>query len=122
MKLIYAIQHDVTKRIYVGSTGSQMRIAHHMAAIKSGRHSVQLINEDCENHGFKFTTYMLEMIPDDLASSREHYWMNYFDTANPDHGYNYKDYFARKHDISSFPIYSDDIWRGILMSHIEGDA
>lgn len=116
MKLIYAIQHNKTRRIYVGCTGTAGRISSHLSSAKNLKHHVPLINEDTEKHGFDFTVYVLEIIQPRYeweARDAERKWMHYFSTCDPTCGYNYLDKLAEKRSIDSFPIYSEESWRTI---------
>lgn len=113
MKLIYAIQHNVTKRIYVGCTETTGRIRSHFVTARRKKHIVPLVNEDCEKYGFNFTAYMLEVVPDENgkdAYAAEQKWMHYFNTGDPKYGYNYRDKKAMKKPIDSFPVYTDIEW------------
>lgn len=92
--LIYAFQHNVTKRIYVGCTGNMGRIPTHLSAAKRFKHPIPLVNEDCKNYGLDFSVYMLEVIPckyPNEAFDAEKKWMHYFNTGDPEYGYNYLD-------------------------------
>lgn len=116
MKLIYAIQHNVTKRIYIGCTGKAGRVQSHLLSLKGHRHKNELMQKDCDDFGHNFSAYILEVVPDGIGSESEQKWMHYFDTGNPEHGYNYKDHKAKKKSINEFPAYTYDGWLGKLHS------
>lgn len=112
--LVYAFQHNVTKRIYVGCTGNTGRIRAHFSKAKNLKHHVPLVNSDCENYGFNFTAYALEIISCERANETydaEKKWMHYFNTGDPECGYNYLDKKAQKRSIDSFPIYDEVEWK-----------
>ena len=58
---IYALQHNATGKIYVGiTTDLKVRILAHLSALRSGRHSNEALQTDCEQNGVDITTYLLE--------------------------------------------------------------
>lgn len=116
MRLIYAIQHNKTKRIYVGCTGRTGRIGDHFTSLKNGYHIVPLMQEDSDKYGFDFTAYVLEIANVDWWNS-ERKWMQYFGTGDERYGYNYRDPKAksenvidRRDELHRFQRYDDDSW------------
>lgn len=114
MKIIYAIQHNKTKRIYVGNTGRPGRIEKHFSLLRNGKHDNELMQEDYEKYGNDYTTYILEVVLDGTETRRERHWMQYFNTHNPEYGYNYKDSLANKPEITDYPEYSDEKIRFLM--------
>ena len=111
MRLIYAIQHNSTKRIYVGCTSNCSRVPNHLKLLKAGTHPVPLMQEDCNKYGHNYSVYMLQVVEDGIASEEERKWMHYFNTGNPEYGYNYLDKKASKRSIDSFPKYTEEEWK-----------
>ena len=103
-KVVYAMRHNKTKRIYIGSSERVCwRINDHLKALRNGRHTNELMQKDFDEFGEDYSFYSLDVIPLQDFSDREYYWMMYFETYNKDKGYNYKDQTSRKTDIEKFP-------------------
>ena len=116
MMLVYALQHNKTKRIYVGCTERVGRIDRHLSSLKSGKHKVELMQRDCDENGLDFTAYTLEIV-DGVGWDAEKKWMQYFCTGDERYGYNYKDVKAtcenpvdRRNELIGFPIYNESAW------------
>ncbi len=104
---IYAIRHNKTKRIYVGCTKSDVRLQTHFNNLKKGKHANEAMQKDCNEYGYNFTAYLLEVIPRNADSSidpneREAYWIHYYCTDDPEKGYNSPRWYTRV-DITTFP-------------------
>ncbi len=57
---IYAIQCNITKRVYVGSSKDvYARLKNHDMCLRNLSHNTILINEDCKTHGFESFTYKI---------------------------------------------------------------
>lgn len=105
MLIIYGIQHNQTKRIYIGKTTNTGRIKNHFADLKRGEHANRELQKDYDAYGDDFSVYLLETVPKGTFEDREAYWMMYFNTSNPMLGYNTNDAKSKKVDISEFPLY-----------------
>ena len=105
MYLIYAIQHNVTKKLYVGCTTRRRRFRQHECQLKRNKHPSKAMQEDANKYGVDFTPYIIEIFngTSNDAAARESYWIRYFDSDNPDRGYNYRGVY-RTLNIESFPI------------------
>lgn len=100
-KQIYAIQHNITKRIYVGcSQCPKGRIQAHLAALKRHCHSSAEMQKDFDEYGNDFSAFGLEIVPDETIQCDEkinHYlpllreiaWMDRLNTIKE--GYNRQD-------------------------------
>lgn len=88
IKTIYAIQHDVTGRIYVGMTDHlQHRLQGHFDDLKAHRHTNKAMQKDCDEYGFGYTVYTLaEVLPEEWW--KERYYMETMRTDDPEIGYN----------------------------------
>lgn len=90
-RIVYAIRHNKTGRIYVGSTSSpKSRIMSHLNAIKGGYHYNELMNEDYVNYGDDYSVFILD-VSTSIYDTREFIWMDYLNTRDPKYGYNQKD-------------------------------
>lgn len=91
-RVIYMITHNVTKRMYIGSTGKfNTRIKNHLNALRSGRHSVEDMQKDFDDYGEDYTIEILDKI-DSIKSFRKEYdYMEIYKSRIRGLGYNYKD-------------------------------
>ena len=117
---IYAIQHNKTKRMYIGTTSDlPKRYKGHIVALLKHKHHSKLMQEDFDKFGGDYSVYVLEEFvkPKErihaygtIYCSRyavlEYKWMETYDTIN--NGYNQQDHIARKHiknkHLDEFPI------------------
>lgn len=91
-KTVYAIQHKVTGRIYVGKTQNlNERLYAHLIALKRGRHDNELMQTDANEYGCDFNCYILDTINNVSERKKEHEWMDKLNTGDKRVGYNYKD-------------------------------
>ena len=90
---IYAIKHNVTKRIYVGSTKyPQKRFASHLSMLRNGKHPVEDMQKDFDEYGEDFTFFILGVIPKFEDRNREYELMMLLESNIRGKGYNYKDH------------------------------
>lgn len=90
---IYAIKHNVTKRIYVGSTKDpKHRFATHLSMLRNGKHIVEDMQKDFDEYGDNFTFFILETVPDYKDRGREYEFMLFLESHIRGKGYNYKDH------------------------------
>lgn len=102
-RIVYAIVHNKTKRIYIGSSEQvSSRINNHICSLRRGKHPVELMQSDFNEYGEDYSFYQLDTEPTIYEKDREMYWMNFFRTKDPNFGYNYKDNCSYI-QISSFP-------------------
>ena len=104
---IYAIRHNVTGKVYIGCSATNSRIKTHLNSLKIGKNKSEAMQKDCDEYGYKFTAYLLEVIPYGLGESvspheREAFWIHYYGTDIPDRGYNSPKHYKRI-DITTFP-------------------
>ena len=107
---IYAIQHNQTKRIYVGQTTQdiQKRYLMHIYELRNQRHQSKEMQEDFNTYGEDFSLFLLEtvscerttdaVIPGNYTTGTicECKWMDRYNTINPIYGYNSQDASAIK--------------------------
>ena len=90
---IYAIQHNVTKRIYVGSTKyPKRRFANHLSMLRNGKHPVEDMQKDFDEYGDNFTFLILGTISEFENRDREYEFMMFLESHVRGKGYNYKDH------------------------------
>lgn len=100
---IYAIQHTVTGRIYVGSTDSiQSRYKSHLSLLKSGRHKNKEMQYDFDTYGNHYSVFVLDEIKSIEDSGLETEWMDRLKTYDTRIGYNHDDPHYRK--SSEIPV------------------
>lgn len=103
-RFVYAVRHNVTKRIYIGSTTRvPHRIKEHINLLRSGKHKNERMQLDYNQHGEDYSFYELDVIPTAHYKDREYFWMLFFDTYDPEKGYNDKDWTAKNLNITDFP-------------------
>lgn len=89
---VYAIQHNVTKRIYIGSSiHPRERYMNHMCRLKQGTHSVEDMQDDFNKYGDDFSFYILDTIHDYDERGKEYRYMDKYHSDIRGIGYNYKD-------------------------------
>lgn len=92
----YAIQHNVTKRIYIGSSDRILwRIREHLTELRKQKHPVALMQEDYDRYGEDYSFYRLTC--DTWWCNPVEKKMQYmFRTGDPNYGYNYKENMFRE--------------------------
>lgn len=115
-KQIYAIQHNITKRIYIGKSGSaENRIKKHMRDLLSGWHSNSELQKEFDEYGMEFSFYLIEDNVDaNISREREMYWMSVFRSTDKKTGYNLAESKECEKQLETFTkIYLKSV-RGIL--------
>ena len=111
---VYALQHNVTKKIYIGSTDRlPQRYKNHIYALRKGKHASKELQKDFEKHGEDFSLYILEEVTNAKSSTeeygersislihkREYFWMEKYRTIY--NGYNTQDKKAIKYIENSY--------------------
>lgn len=109
---VYAIRHNVTKRVYIGSSSDvRNRLKNHVYSLRAGKHPVGRMQEDFDKYGEDYSFYIIDAIPTRREAWREYYWMARFGSYDKEKGYNYKDKGIRHKDLSRFKridLYSND--------------
>ena len=58
-RTVYAIQHNITKRIYVGSSNDiESRYWSHMSALSNHRHNVEDMQSDFDKYGENYSLFI----------------------------------------------------------------
>lgn len=89
---IYAIQHNVTKKIYIGSSSNvDSRYQSHIKCLKAGKHPVEDMQADFDAYGENYSLYVLDEITEHKDSGKEYEYMRKYNTFTRGIGYNYND-------------------------------
>ena len=90
-KKVYAIQHNATKRIYIGSSQDvSARYLGHISSLRNGKHGVEDMQKDFDKYGEDFSLYILDEITYE-TKWKEYAWMRKYNSCVRGVGYNYKD-------------------------------
>lgn len=95
---IYAIKHNVTKRIYIGSTSRSLedRYKDHILQLRKNKHSVKLMQDDFNKYGEDYSVYSLGTIESSEERDKEYQFQLKYNTGDPKFGYNQWDYFIHQ--------------------------
>lgn len=89
---VYAIRHNVTNRVYIGSSCRVDRRFHqHISDLRCHRHPVEDMQADFDQYGDDFTLTILDHISKRADNDREYDWMKKNQSYVRGVGYNYKD-------------------------------
>lgn len=89
---VYAIRHNVTDRVYIGSSCNvDRRFKQHLYALQAHTHVVDDMQKDYDEHGEDFTLTILDTINDESEIEKEYEWMDKYQSFVRGVGYNYKD-------------------------------
>ena len=89
---VYAIRHNVTDRVYIGSSCRvDRRFQQHISALRCHRHPVEDMQADFDQHGDNFTLTVLDHIATSEDLYKEYDWMHKNRSYIRGVGYNYKD-------------------------------
>ena len=116
MTYIYAIQHNKTKKIYVGkSKDIYKRYTQHLFALKAGKHRSIEMQNDFDKYGDDFSVYILEEVENGKEWDRglnrtkgtmaELKWIKKYNTVEK--GYNGQDITIKKmieSDLKEIPF------------------
>ena len=103
MREVYAIQHNKTKRIYIGSSGrTEHRLHDHLKLLRRGKHENKLMQDDYNKYGEDYSFYKLDEIPSEFESYREYFWMSVFNTYSEETGYNQREKTRNPAKLSKF--------------------
>lgn len=89
---VYAIRHEVTNRVYIGSSCHvDRRFTEHLTALRAHRHPVEDMQADFDNYGEKFTITVVDHIASEREKDKEFDWMDKNQSWVRGVGYNYND-------------------------------
>lgn len=96
-RIIYAIKHQETGRIYIGRTKNvNKRLYLHFRDLRKNQHYVELMQSDFNKYGGDYTVFILDFINNREESKKEFEWMDRYKTYDRNFGYNYQDPHYRK--------------------------
>lgn len=102
---IYAIQHNHTKKIYVGSSCNvKDRYLNHMYLLMANKHKNDDMQADFNLYGEDFSVFILDEIHDITEKKKEYEWMKKLNSHIRECGYNYMDNVMKKKKETSLPI------------------
>lgn len=91
-RVVYAIRHVPTGKVYVGSTANiTLRVAQHLTSLWRGDHPVDAMQIDFDDRGDGYEVYLLDSISGMGERYKEYLWMDALNTRDPECGYNVKD-------------------------------
>lgn len=103
---IYAIQHNVTKRIYIGSTKNvDSRYLNHIYKLRGGKHHIEDMQKDFDEYGEDYSLFVLEEITEWAERIKEYEWMRKYNSFERGVGYNYMDQGKEMACIRNTPPY-----------------
>lgn len=93
---IYIINNDINDKIYVGKTKQRDRRArwrNHRSDCNRGKQPNSLLYKAMRKYGLEHFDFKIieEDIPENQLNKREQYWIKYYDSHNPNKGYNLTD-------------------------------
>lgn len=107
---MYAIRHNKTNRVYIGSSKRPKdRIRCHISDLRGGRHNVEDMQFDFDMYGEDYTVEFLEVITKYEDRSHEYDWMKKFNSHIRGVGYNYKDRFVQERKRNPKVVYINEI-------------
>lgn len=102
---VYAIQHNITKRIYIGSSKNvEQRYKSHIWQLRAGSHHVEDMQADYDECGEDYSLFILDEIVRYEDRGIEYEWMKKFNTIVRGIGYNYGDKRRVVPELFSIPL------------------
>ena len=90
---VYAIRHNVTNRVYIGSSYHvDHRFKSHLYKLRAHKHHVEDMQEDFDKYGEDYTLTILDDIAWRSEKDKEYEWMKKYQSHIRGIGYNYKDH------------------------------
>lgn len=91
-KVVYAIQHRVTKRIYIGISNSlESRYKVHLSLLRNNKHTAPKMQEDFNKYGGMYDVFILDEVRNYTERCKEYEWMRIYNTQDERFGYNSQD-------------------------------
>lgn len=91
-RIVYAIQHNITKKIYIGSSSDvPVRYWNHIYRLRNGRHGIEDMQKDFDEYGEDYSLFILDKIANFQEREKEYQWMRIYGSNIKEKGYNYKD-------------------------------
>lgn len=91
-RVVYMITHNVTKKMYIGSTGRfNRRIRNHFNRLRAGKCPIEDMQKDFDVYGNNYTVKILDEIKSSESFRKEYDYMDLYRSRVRGIGYNYKD-------------------------------
>ena len=91
-KVVYAIQHKATKKIYIGITNHLAdRYKSHLSLLAKGKHNSSLMQEEYNRFGGMYDVFILDEIRSYSDRYNEYEWMRFYKAQDKKYGYNSQD-------------------------------
>lgn len=91
-RYVYALQNEVTKRIYVGSTYDvEKRFSEHISTMKRGKCRIEDMQNDFNKYSKDFSIRILDKIHSNAERNKEYEWMIKLNSHKREVGYNYNE-------------------------------
>ncbi len=91
-KVVYAMQHRVTKKIYIGLTRNlETRYQTHLSLLRNNKHTALLMQKEYNEHGGLYDVFILDEVNSYTERYKEFEWMRYYKTQDERFGYNSQD-------------------------------
>lgn len=91
-KIVYAIQHKVTKKIYIGITNHlEARYKTHLSLLKNNKHTSPLMQSEYNEFGGMYDVFILDEVRSYSERYKEYEWMRFYKTQDVRYGYNAQD-------------------------------
>ena len=91
-KVVYAMQHRVTKKIYIGLTNNlKERYKAHLSLLRNNKHTARLMQEEYNEHGGLYDVFILDEVNNYSERYKELEWMQYYKSKDKNYGYNSQD-------------------------------
>ena len=107
-RIVYAIRHNPTGRIYIGSSERvKWRVKEHLHALRKHKSKNPLMQSDFDAYGGDYSFKKLDTIRNQKEGWKEYFWMLYFKTNDSNFGYNYRDMHITKRkfeDMEDFGV------------------
>ena len=94
-RYVYAIRHNPTGKIYVGSTYHEVefRVRQHIVKLRNHKHPIENMQSDFDEYGDDYSYFILFLSSNTReVFDREKDYMSMLRTRDPEYGYNYKDH------------------------------
>lgn len=103
-RVIYKITHNVTGRMYIGSTGRfEKRIEEHLTALRGHKHAVEDMQMDFDVYGDNFSVEIIGRMNSIAEAKKEYELMDKYCSRVRGVGYNYRDNHARSNNSTRRP-------------------
>ena len=91
-KVVYAMQHRVTKKIYIGLTRNlEERYKNHLCLLRNNKHHSKLMQEEYNEYGGEYDVFILDKVETYSERHKEFEWMRHYKTKDKNYGYNGQD-------------------------------